>query len=58
MVSKGAAASVLYEKVTNPSCGSLMPQNAPPLDRTRLDLLKNWIDEGALTTEGRSGEKK
>ncbi len=48
VVPKDAATSVLYQKVTNPSCGSLMPQNAPPLDATQIELLKNWIDEGAL----------
>jgi hypothetical protein len=48
VVPKNAATSVLYEKVTKPSCGSLMPQNAPPLSQAQLDLVKNWIDEGAL----------
>jgi hypothetical protein len=48
VVPKSAATSVLYEKVTRPSCGSLMPQNAPPLSQAELDLLKNWIDQGAL----------
>ena len=48
VVPKDAATSVLYQKVTSPPCGSLMPQNAPPLTSTQVDLLKNWIDEGAL----------
>jgi hypothetical protein len=48
VVPKSSATSVLYEKVTNPPCGSLMPQNAPPLAQADIDLLKNWIDQGAL----------
>jgi hypothetical protein len=48
VVPKSAATSLLYEKLTHPSCGSLMPQNAPPLSGTEIDLVKNWIDEGAL----------
>lgn len=48
VVPKSAATSVLYEKVTNPRCGTLMPQNAPPLSQEEIDLLKNWIDQGAL----------
>jgi hypothetical protein len=48
VVPKSAASSVLYQKITRPSCGSLMPQNAPPLSATDVDLVKNWIDEGAL----------
>ena len=48
VVPKSAAMSVLYEKVTNPGCGTLMPQNAAPLSQAEIDLLKNWIDEGAL----------
>ena len=48
VVPKNAAGSVLYQKVTSPPCGSLMPQNAPPLSATQIGLLKDWIDEGAL----------
>jgi hypothetical protein len=47
VVRGSAATSVLYQKVTSPRCGSLMPQNAPPLSQANLDLLKRWIDEGA-----------
>jgi hypothetical protein len=47
VVRGSSAASVLYQKVTSPTCGSLMPQNAPPLPGTSIDLLKTWIDEGA-----------
>jgi hypothetical protein len=47
VIPKSAASSVLYEKITNPTCGSLMPQNAPALSQTEIDLVKNWIDEGA-----------
>ncbi len=47
VVRGSAATSLLYEKVTSPPCGSLMPQNAPPLPQASIDLLKTWIDEGA-----------
>jgi hypothetical protein len=48
LVVKGSAAtSLLYEKLTSPPCGSLMPQNSPPLSQASLDLVKTWIDEGA-----------
>jgi hypothetical protein len=42
-----ADSSLLYLKVTSPSCGSRMPPNAAALPRARIDLIKNWIDEGA-----------
>jgi hypothetical protein len=42
-----AESSLLYLKVTSPPCGSLMPQNAPALPQSSLDLIKTWIDEGA-----------
>lgn len=47
VVAGSASTSLLYEKVTNPSCGSLMPQNSPPLPQASIDMLKTWIDEGA-----------
>lgn len=47
VVAKNAASSVLYQKVTSPRCGNRMPENAPPLSQANVDLLKNWIDEGA-----------
>jgi hypothetical protein len=42
-----AGSSLLYLKVTSPPCGSLMPQNGPALPQSSIDLIKNWIDEGA-----------
>jgi hypothetical protein len=42
-----ADSSLLYLKVTSPPCGSLMPQNAPALPKSSIDLIKSWIDEGA-----------
>ena len=42
-----ADSSLLYLKVTSPSCGSRMPPNAAALPRASIDLIKNWIDEGA-----------
>ncbi len=42
-----AESSLLYLKVTSPACGSRMPQNAPALPQSRIDLIKTWIDEGA-----------
>lgn len=47
VVRGSAATSLLYQKVTSPPCGSLMPQNAPRLPQASIDLLKTWIDEGA-----------
>jgi hypothetical protein len=39
--------SLLYLKVTRPSCGSRMPPNGPALPQASIDLIKSWIDEGA-----------
>jgi hypothetical protein len=48
LVERGSATtSLLYEKLTNPPCGSMMPQNSPPLPQASIDLVKSWIDEGA-----------
>lgn len=46
-MAKDAASSVLYQKITSPKCGNLRPENAPSLDQADVDLVKNWIDEGA-----------
>jgi hypothetical protein len=42
-----ADSSLLYLKVTSPSCGSRMPPNAGALPQASIDLIRNWIDEGA-----------
>jgi hypothetical protein len=48
LVVKGdAGTSLLYEKLTSPPCGSMMPQNAPALPQASIDMVKTWIEEGA-----------
>jgi hypothetical protein len=42
-----AANSVLYRKVAGSTCGARMPQG-DNLTQTDIDLIKNWIDQGAI----------
>ncbi len=43
-----AAASVLYKKISGTSCGDRMPRNLPPLIASEADLIRDWINQGAL----------
>ena len=41
--------SLLYERITLPEGNQLsMPQNGTPLSQPEIDLIAQWIDEGAL----------
>ena len=50
VVAGSAATSILWEKVseTSPPCGSRMPLGDPPLAQADQDLIKDWINAGAL----------
>ncbi|MBI5472446.1 MAG: hypothetical protein HY961_08890 [Ignavibacteriae bacterium] len=42
-----SGSSVLYKKISGTSCGTRMPRGGSPLSQTSIDIVKNWIDEGA-----------
>jgi hypothetical protein len=49
VVAGNAAMSIMYQKVTTPTCGNRMPAGgAPALPTVETDLIKNWINAGAL----------
>jgi uncharacterized membrane protein len=39
--------SLIYRAITDPNADTRMPQEAPPLPRKDIDLVKRWIDQGA-----------
>lgn len=45
-----AATSLLVEKIesNNPTVGARMPLFGPALKQAEVDLIKNWIDQGAM----------
>ncbi len=47
VVAGNSAMSLLYTKVTVPTCGSRMPRNAGPLTAADVATIKGWIDGGA-----------
>lgn len=49
LIDPGApATSYLYLKVTGQGAGGRMPAGAPALTQARIDLLRAWIEGGAL----------
>lgn len=42
-----ASASLLYQKLTNPTCGGKMPLGGSPLTAVQLEMVRTWIDNGA-----------
>ena len=48
VVPGNAAASVLYKKISGTTCGDRMPRNLPPLITSEIDLIRDWINQGAL----------
>ena len=42
--------SLLFLKISSdtPPVGARMPRSAPPLSQLEIDLIRDWIDEGAL----------
>jgi mono/diheme cytochrome c family protein len=47
VVAGNAGSSILYQKVTAPTCGSQMPLNGTPLTPDQADEIKAWINAGA-----------
>ncbi len=43
-----ADSSVLYRRISGTSCGGQMPQNRPPLSTVDQNLIRDWINQGAL----------
>ena len=45
-----SSSSLLFLKVStdSPPVGLRMPRFAPPLSQSEMDLIRDWIDEGAL----------
>ncbi len=45
-----SASSLLVEKIesSNPAVGARMPLFGPALTQAEIDLIKNWIDQGAM----------
>lgn len=39
--------SLIYLKVTNPGCGGIMPPSGPAVPQEDIDLLCDWIEDGA-----------
>jgi len=48
LVKGRAAASLLIKRLVDNTCGDLMPLDGEPLSRADVDLLRRWIDEGAV----------
>jgi hypothetical protein len=48
VVAGNAAMSILYTKVTTPTCGSRMPQGSGPLSADQQNRIRDWINAGAL----------
>ena len=44
-----SASSLLFDKISSsaPMVGVRMPRFAPPLSQTEIDLVRDWIDQGA-----------
>ena len=42
--------SLLIQKLRGTASGSQMPKNQDPLDESVIQLIENWIDEGAVGT--------
>jgi WD40 repeat protein len=40
--------SVLYQAITNPDDDARMPPNSPPLSKTKIELIRKWIEGGLL----------
>jgi len=40
--------SILYKRISGNTAGERMPQGGTPLAQDKIDLIKDWIDEGAL----------
>lgn len=43
-----AASSVLYRKISGTTCGNQMPLGLSPLPQAEIDLIRDWINQGAL----------
>jgi hypothetical protein len=47
VVAGNAAMSILYSKVTTPTCGGRMPQGSGPLPSAEQNRIRDWINAGA-----------
>jgi hypothetical protein len=47
VVAGDPASSILYQKITSPTCGSRMPLNSAALDQSSIDEIHSWIEAGA-----------
>jgi hypothetical protein len=48
VVAGNAAGSLLFQKLSpSPACGSRMPLNRTPFTQAQLDLVRDWINQGA-----------
>lgn len=47
---RNAQASLLFQKISSddPPVGDRMPRFAPPLSAAQIELIRDWIDQGAL----------
>lgn len=55
MVIAGRAAdSLLFKRISDPESGDLMPLDGDPLSQREIDVIRRWIDQGAVwgTQEG------
>lgn len=50
VIPENAAGSRLIQKLRGTASGSKMPKNQDTLDESVIQLIENWIDEGAVGT--------
>ena len=48
VISGNGSGSRLIQKLQGTASGFQMPKGGSPLDETTINLIKTWIDEGAL----------
>ena len=48
LISGNSAESLIIQKLKGTATGAQMPKGGSPLDETTINLIKTWIDEGAL----------
>jgi hypothetical protein len=44
---RDTSSSVLYKKVSGTDCGTQMPRGGTPLPSTTIQLIQDWINQGA-----------
>jgi hypothetical protein len=48
VVAGNADMSILFQKVTTPTCGSQMPLGGTPLTGAQTEEIQSWINAGAM----------